>query len=131
MEIHLKIIGVLLIMIALLHFVFPSYFKWKEQLGSLSIMNRQMMYVHSFFIAFVVFLIGLLCLTSSSELLGTGFGKRISLAIGIFWSARLFIQFFGYSPKIWKGKSFETTIHIAFTLFWTYISAVFILIYLL
>ena len=131
MEIHLKIIGILLILIALIHFVFPSYFKWKEELSSLSVVNREMMYIHSFFIAFVVFLIGLLCLTSTKELLGTDFGKRISLAIGIFWTARLIIQFFGYSPKIWRGKLFETTIHVVFSLFWAYISAVFILIYLL
>ena len=131
MEIHLKIIGILLILIALIHFVFPAYFRWKEELGSLSVVNRQMMYVHSFFIAFVVFLIGLLCLTSTNELLSTNFGKRISLAIGIFWTARLVVQFFGYSPKIWKGKPFETTIHIVFAVFWAYISIIFILIYLL
>ena len=130
MELHLKIIGILLIVLALIHIGFPRYFKWKEELSSLSIMNRQMMYVHSSFIAFTVFLMGLLCLTSSSELIGTVLGKRISLGLGIFWTARLFIQFFGYSTKVWKGKTFETTIHILFSLFWTYLSAIFILIYL-
>jgi hypothetical protein len=42
----------------------------------------------------------------------------------------LFVQFFGYSSKVWKGKSFETTIHILFAVLWTYISIVFILTYL-
>ena len=93
-------------------------------------MNRQIMYVHSFFIAFVVFLIGLLCLTSSNELLSTTLGKRISLGIGIFWAARLIIQFFGYSSKVWKGKAFETTVHIIFSIFWTYLTTVFMLTYL-
>lgn len=125
MDIHFKIIGSLLIVLALLHFSFPKYFNWKQELGSLSIVNRQIMYVHSFFIAFVVFLIGLLCLTSSSELISTTLGKRISLGIGIFWAARLIIQFFGYSSKIWKGKAFETTIHIIFSLFWAYLTTIF------
>jgi len=93
-------------------------------------MNRQLMYVHSFFIAFVVFLMGLLCLTSSNELLTTTLGKRISLGLGIFWSVRLYIQFFGYSSKNWKGKSFETTIHVLLSLFWAYLGAIFVLIYL-
>lgn len=129
MDIHFKIIGSLLIVLALLHFSFPRYFNWKQELNSLSIMNRQIMYVHSFFIAFVVFLIGLLCLTSSNELISTTLGKRISLGIGIFWAARLVIQFFGYSSKIWKGKAFETTVHILFSIFWTYLTSVFMLAY--
>jgi hypothetical protein len=45
-----------------------------------------MMYVHSFFIAFGVFLAGLLCLTSSHELPGTTLGKKISLGLGVFWA---------------------------------------------
>jgi len=130
MELHLKIIGIFLIILSLLHFSFPKYFNWKLELSSLSIMNRQLMYVHSFFIAFVVFLMGLLCLTSSNELVNTVFGKRISLGLGIFWAVRLCVQFFGYSSKLWKGKSFETTVHILFSIFWIYLSAIFILTYL-
>lgn len=129
MVLHLKIIGVILIIIALMHSLFPRYFNWKQELGPLSIINRQLMYVHSFFIAFVVFLIGLLCLTSSAELLNTALGKRICLGLGIFWTARLVVQFFGYSASIWKGKTFETTMHILFSFFWIYISAIFVLIY--
>lgn len=130
MDIHFRIIGSLLIVLALLHFSFPKYFNWKQELSSLSIMNRQIMYVHSFFIAFVVFLVGLLCLTSSSELISTTLGKRISLGIGIFWAARLIIQFFGYSSKIWKGKLFETTVHIIFSLFWAYLTTIFMYAYI-
>ena len=130
MELHLKIIGTLLIILASIHFFFPKYFKWKEEFSSLSIMNRQMMYVHSFFIALVVFLMGLLCVTSSNELLNTSLGKRISLGLGIFWASRLGIQFFGYSSKNWKGKRFETTVHVLLAILWTYLSIVFVLIFL-
>ena len=93
-------------------------------------MNRQMMYVHAFFIALVIFLMGLLCLTSAAELTTTTIGKRISSGLGIFWITRLLIQFFGYSSLLWKGKTFETTVHILFSILWTYISSVFILVYL-
>ena len=127
MELHLRIVGILLIILALIHIVFPKYFNWKIELSSLSLMNRQLMYVHSFFIAFAILLIGVLCLTSATELTNTALGKRISLGLGIFWSARLFIQFFGYSPKLWKGKTFETSVHIFFSIFWIYLSTIFIL----
>lgn len=130
MEIHFTIIGSSLIILALLHAIFPKYFNWKQELTSLSIMNRQIMYVHSFFIALMVFLIGLLCITSSHELLHTTLGKRIALGLGIFWAARLFVQFFGYSSKIWKGKPFETIVHILFSIFWTYLSTIFMLTWL-
>ena len=131
MELHLKIIGFCLIGLGLVHAIFPRQFNWKQELSSLSIMNREMMYVHTFFIAFTLFLIGLLCLTSSTELISTTFGKRISLGLGIFWSLRLFVQFFVYSSKTWKGKRLETIIHILFAIFWTYLSAIFILIFIL
>jgi hypothetical protein len=130
MDIQLKIIGTFLILLAMLHLIFPRYFKWKQELSSLNLINRQIMYVHTFFIAFVVFLMGLLCVTSSADLLNTPLGKRMSLTLGLFWLVRLFIQFFGYSAKLWKGKFFETGIHIAFSIFWIYLSTVFILIYL-
>jgi hypothetical protein len=128
MQWHIKIIGVLLIILATIHVVFPKYFNWKEELKPLSIINRQLMYVHSFFIAFTILLIGIFCLTSSSDIVGTTLGKRICLGLGIFWTTRLIIQFFGYSSKLWKGKTFETFIHIIFSIFWIYLSVIFIFI---
>ena len=125
MEIHYKIIGVLLMLLALIHIIFPKYFHWKDELKSLSLINREMMTIHTLFIAVVVFLMGLLCLTSATALIETDLGKRISLGLGIFWGLRLITQFFGYSSALWKGKSFETTVHILFSLFWTYLTSVF------
>ena len=130
MQLHLKIIGILLIALALLHITFPKYFNWDKELKSLSLINRQMMTIHTFFISLMLFLMGVLCLTSASEFIETSLGKKISLGLGLFWTIRLFIQFFGYSSELWKGKRFETAIHIIFSLLWTYLSVVFLLIYL-
>ena len=130
MVLHLKIAGVLLVLLALLHIVFPGYFKWKTELSLVSPINRQMMYVHAFFIALMVFLMGILCLISASELATTSLGKKISLGLSLFWLIRLFIQFFGYSSLLWKGKMFETTIHVLFSILWAYLSGVFLLTYL-
>lgn len=125
MQIQLKIIGILLLALALVHTVFPKYFRWRKELTLLSLINRQMLMIHTFFIALTVFLIGLLCLISTNELIDTKLGKNISLGLGIFWTIRLFIQFFGYSSKLWKGRTFETSVHIVFIFLWSYLSYIF------
>jgi len=125
MEIHLKTAGVLLMALALIHIVFPKYFNWNKELQSLSLINRQLMTIHTFFIALTVFLMGLLCVTSAGELIGTGLGKKIAYGLAVFWSVRLFIQFFGYSSKLWKGRAFETSMHLLFIFLWVYLSTVF------
>jgi hypothetical protein len=130
MEIHYKIIGLLLIVLAFIHVAFPKYFNWANDLNAISLINRQMVYVHTFFIALILFLTGLLCLTSAKDLIGTDLGKRVALGLGVFWIIRLLIQFFGYSSKLWKGKAFETTMHVLFSLLWAYMSFIFILTYL-
>lgn len=128
MIIHLQTIGILLITLALIHVAFPKYFHWKRELASLSLINKQMMTTHTFFIALTVFLIGLLCLTSSTEIIQTLLGKKIALGLGVFWITRLYFQFFIYSKKLWKGKTFETSIHIFFSSLWIYFSVVFLTI---
>ena len=125
MEIHFYIIGSLLILLAFVHVVFPKYFNWKEELDKLSLMNHQMMKVHTFFIALTVFLMGLLLLLSTNDLLTTPLGKTIIVGFAIFWTIRFFMQLFVYSSKLWKGKIFETTVHVFFTFFWMYVSSVF------
>ncbi len=125
MEPNLHFIGILLMALALVHVIFPKYFNWREELSQLSLMNRQMMVVHTFFIALTVFLIGLLCFSSASMLTGTLLGKRIGLGFAVFWTIRSGVQFFVYSPALWKGKAFETTVHIVFSLFWIYLSGIF------
>jgi hypothetical protein len=126
MILQLKATGFFLIILALLHAAFARYFNWRTEFATVSLINRQMMYVHTFFIAFTVLLMGLLCLTSAPELAGTPLGRRVALGCGIFWLARLLVQFFGYSPKLWRGKRFETSIHLLFSLLWTYLSVLFL-----
>ena len=126
---HFQIIGILLIVLAFVHAGFPKRFNWEVELKALSLINRQMIMVHTFFIALIVLMMGILCLTSAQDLSTTAFGKRISFGLGIFWSIRFVIQFFGYSSKLWKGKKFETSMHILFSCFWAYLSFVFLMTY--
>lgn len=87
------------------------------------------MYVHTFFIAFMVLLMGVFCISSAAAIIHTELGRQLALGLFIFWGTRLIFQLFVYSPKVWKGKLFETAIHVISTIFWTYLSIVFFLIY--
>jgi hypothetical protein len=128
MEIHLKITGGIMIALSLLHIGFPSRFGWKTDLAALSLLNRQMMYVHTFFVALIVLLMGLLCVCYSSSVIQTDLGKVIATGMAMFWGLRLLFQFFVYSPALWRGKSFETTVHIVFSILWLYFTVVFTVI---
>jgi len=129
MHIHLIIIGIIFIVLALIHLIFPKYLDWEKELKSLNLINLQIMKIHTIFIALTVFLMGLLCLTSANELIETNLGRKIIFGFAFFWTIRLIIQFFGYSSKLWKGKTFETSVHIIFSILWMYISYIFWIIY--
>lgn len=89
-----------------------------------------MVYIHTFFIALSLLLMGLLCITSAQELMSTPLGEKVSMGLAVFWIARLAMQFFGYSSELWKGKKFETLMHITFSLLWIYFSVVFLMPFL-
>ena len=128
MEQNLNVVGVLLIVLALLHLAFPNYFKWKQEMEAISLINKQMMYVHTFFIALVLLMMGVLCLSSAEEIVRTSLGKKLAIGLGLFWLVRLGVQFFGYSSTLWRGKRLETSIHILFIALWTYFSWTFLII---
>jgi len=130
MDLHLKIVGSLLIALAFMHIVIPRYFNWRQELETLSLITRQILYVHTFFIAFVVLLMGLLCMGYSEDLLNTSLGKVTCIGLFGFWATRLVFQFFVYSSKLWNGKRFETIMHILFSMLWMYVSGVFLFAFL-
>jgi hypothetical protein len=125
MWIHLKVIGWLLMLLSLLHVFVPGYLNWKKDLAPISLMNRQMMMTHMIFIAITVFSIGLLCVSSTEDLLSTPLGNKLCLGLALFWGLRLVFQFFGYSAELWRGKKFETFIHVMAVGFWAYMTVVF------
>ena len=118
-----------MILLAFVHFLFPKRFNWKDELSGLSLINKQLMYVHTFFIALVVLLMGVFCIYSTNDIVHTTLGKQLSFGLFVFWLVRLVFQFFVYSSQLWKGKRFETWVHVAFSALWVYFTAVFFLVY--
>jgi len=111
--------GWLLMPLGALHLFFPRYFNWKNDLKPLSLINRQLMEVHTFFLGLTVCLLGLLCASSADALTSTSLGRRICFGMALFWGARLLVQFFWYSSALWRGKLFETVVHVVFSMLWT------------
>src|SRR4051812_41420754 len=107
MEVHIRVAGAILIVLAFIHLVFPRRFNWKTDLAGMSLMNRQMMYVHTFFIALVVLLMGILCIYAAADIVHTRLGRQLAFGLFVFWLIRLIFQFFVYSRELWRGKRFE------------------------
>jgi len=128
LELHLRFAGGLLIALAVLHAAFPKRFAWREELQRLSLLNRQIFLVHTFFIAAVLVFFGSLSLFLADELLAGGrLARGVLMGFVVFWSLRLVIQLFVYDPALWRGQRFNTLIHVAFTVLWTYLVGIYIL----
>lgn len=123
---HLQLAGLALLVLAFAHFFFEKRFGWKEELARLSLFNRQVFYVHNFFILLVIALCGALSLFGADALLEkSALGRYVAGGTAFFWACRWFSQFLVYDSSLWRGKKFETGVHIAFSLFWTYLVAVY------
>jgi hypothetical protein len=123
---HLHVVGLSLILLALAHVDFSKRFHWQEELARVSLLNRQIFFVHSFFVCLVLVQMGLLCLLAPQTLLAPSpLGLYVTAGFTVFWTIRLWSQWFVYDWRLWMGKRLETFMHIIFTALWSYYVAVF------
>jgi hypothetical protein len=123
---HLRIVGILLVLLGLSHAFFNRYFGWKRELAGVSLLTRRIFFVHTFFIGLGVALAGAVSFLCADALLRPGSLSRILLAaMTVFWFCRLLAQFFAYDSRIWKGDRFRTLMHAAFSALWIYVTAIY------
>lgn len=123
---HLRISGAILTALGLAHIYFPKRFDWRREAAALSPLTRQILSVHNAYIGLTVGLNGLLALLFAEDLVHPShLGLVVSTGIAVFWGSRFFVQLLVYSPSLWKGKRFETSVHVAFAMFWAYLAIVF------
>jgi hypothetical protein len=123
---HLRICGALLLALSLLHLVFPARFQWRQDLGKLTLLNRQIFYVHTFFLCVVLVMMGLLCLFGATALVAPSpLGVWVAAGLTIFWQLRWVSQHFVYDSSLWRGKPLETIVHVMFSLLWTYLCVIY------
>src|SRR4051812_18692773 len=68
-ELHLRIVGVLLLALVALNLYVPRRFNWRDELRALSLLNRQIFQVHAAFICIMLAMFAALALFYSSDLL--------------------------------------------------------------
>jgi len=125
-ELHLRVVGVLLLALVALNLYVPRRFNWRGELATISLLNRQIFQVHAAFICVILVMFAALALLYPRELLEpTPLARAILAGLAAFWLLRLLTQWFVYDPRLWRGRRFETIVHLVFTGVWTYFAATF------
>jgi hypothetical protein len=124
LTVHLRIVGVLLMVLGLSHVFFNRFFGWERELASVSLLTRKIFFVHTFFIGLGVATAGAGSLLYAGALLEPGvLSRAILVGMVIFWLCRLLAQWFAYDAAIWRGDRFRTVMHVAFSALWIYVTA--------
>jgi hypothetical protein len=124
--VHLRVTGVLLALLVIVHAFVPARLRWREELPRLSLVNRQIFEVHTVFIVLVLALSSTLLLTSSEALLAPSrLSRALLFGLTVFWGLRMLMQWFYYSPAVWRGNRFNTIAHYTFSAVWMYLTATF------
>ncbi|MGN6727315.1 MAG: hypothetical protein ACTHLZ_15450 [Tepidisphaeraceae bacterium] len=120
--------GIMLMLVPLNLFDVPRRFAWNEEMERLSLLNRQIFWVHAWYLCLVLGMLGLLALLLARPLLEpTPLARAITGGLTIFWLLRLVLQWFYYSPQIRRGNQFYTAVHYVFTVMWLLLTAIFAL----
>lgn len=123
---HLRLVGIFMAALSALNVFVPQRFRWREELARLSLLNRQIFEVHAIFLIVILALFAALLLTSADALLErTRLARAVVIGLTVFWGLRMLMQWFYYSPEIWRGNRFNTVVHYVFSLAWIYVTAVF------
>jgi hypothetical protein len=126
LELHLRIAGALLLLLAAAHFLFPQQLGWKEDLAKLTLLNRQIFLVHVGFIMLILVLFGALAFFFAGDLVAPSrLAKAVLAGLTLFWGLRLLTQHFIYDRSLWRGNRRNTILHILASLLWTYLTIVF------
>jgi hypothetical protein len=126
LELHLRIVGVIMAALAVVNLLVPRRLHWPEELARLSLINRQIFQAHSLFLILMLALFSALLLTCTGALLEpTRLARAILAGLTIFWGLRMLMQWFFYSPETWRGHRLHTVMHCVFSATWIYVTTVF------
>ena len=94
--------GVFNLGFAIYHIMFWRLFRWKEDLASLTLINRSVMQILNLCLTFVFLVMAYVSFFHGPELIQTSLGKAILVAFSLFWFLRMVEQvlFFGVKNKV-------------------------------
>jgi len=123
LTVHLHVVGALLMALGLSHNFFNRYFGWDVELAAVSLLTRRVFFVHTFFVAMTVTMMGAFTVAYARLLVEPQPQSRAIVAgMAVFWGSRLTAQFCAYDSAIWRGDRFRTRMHVAFSIFWIYVT---------
>lgn len=126
LSVLLRLAGVGLIFLALIHIPIGKSLQWILEGKKLSPHNEQIFHVHTFFICLTLVLMGLPCvLAPRIFLVRSEAGLWLAGSFSAFWLIRLYFQFFVYRVDLWRGKRLETCLHWWFSFVWLALAALF------
>lgn len=112
-DFHLRVVGALMLVLAIVHAFFPRWFGWREDLAKLSLINRQIFVVHTLFVVVVLAMLGVLMIFYANPLLRSGeVGRAVFFGLGVFWAIRLVVQIWYYKSELWRGHRGKTGLHV-------------------
>jgi hypothetical protein len=125
LQVNLGVAGVLLLGLAASHAALPGLLGWRRDLVGVSVLSREVSYVHCFFIGLACLLWGLLPLLAGRTLLDPGAVNRLVLAGAVtFWASRLLIQLAVFNRHARRSAGW-LALSAAGTVLWMYLTAVF------
>lgn len=106
MEILIKAGGIYNIILIVFHLLFWRIFNWKDDLQSLSFLNRSSMQVLNLSLTIVFAVFAYISLVHSNELLSTQLGKSLLFSMALLWLLRSAMQVIFYKLKHWVSIAF-------------------------
>jgi hypothetical protein len=118
----------LIFVAGLLHFgilcasaLVPKVLDWKASLRQVDALSRQVIWVHGAFIVLVIVGFGLLSVLFADDLAaGTPLARAMCGFIGLFWAARLAVQFFVFDARPYLTHAFLKAGYYGLTLVFAY-----------
>lgn len=94
--------GIFHLVIAIFHLFFGRIFHWKEDLASLTRVNRAIMQILNLCLTFLFLVITFVSFAHPTELISASLGRTILASIALFWVLRLILQFvfFGVRHRV-------------------------------
>jgi hypothetical protein len=123
----LRIAGVGMIALAIAHIFMSRVLRWREEAARMSPASESVFHVHTLFVCATLVMIGLPASVAPHIFLErTEAGAWMTWTCSVFWLLRRFVQWFVFPRTLWRGKPFETRMHIMFTIIWTGLTALFV-----
>ncbi|MHC4955409.1 MAG: hypothetical protein ACYTGZ_16270 [Planctomycetota bacterium] len=115
--------------IACLNLGLPRLLGWRSVLAGVPTLLREVYYVHAFYLSVTLFYFaGFTLFFGDAMLAGESLARAVARGIGVFWAIRVGIQFFYYSPNLWRGKGPQTLAHVVLAVLYSFMAGLYLMV---